>query len=171
MKTKLIHLDALLLGGMNFYGDPFSIKAGWDSENEIGKTWQRFIKFINENPHRSYSSGKQVMYEVHIFGPEAEKKGYYEIFVGEEINTSRLPFLLSTKFIPASDYLRVTLCGTEMKDDWYKTLDTDILPGKGLKRKFPYFIEAYDERFKGMDKMDESVLEVYIPVEKKDEHV
>jgi predicted transcriptional regulator YdeE len=171
METNLVRLDALLLGGMNFYGDPFSTKAGWDSENEIGKTWQRFIKFTQENPKRPYSRQKPVFYEIHIFGPETEQKGCYEIFVGEEVKTAELPIFLSAKFIAASDYLKITLYGKEMVDDWCNMLDTKILPSHGLKRKASYLIEAYDERFHGMDRLDESVLDVYIPVEKEDEYI
>lgn len=167
MKTEFVSLDSLLLGGVSFYGDPFSIKSGWDIENEIGKTCNRFINFITENPERIYSSHRQYLYEVHIYGSETESKGYFEVFVGEEMNTARLPITLCTKFIAASDYLKVTLNGTEITGDWSKTLDTEILPSTGFKRNSTYIIQAYDERFKGVDNIEDSVLDVYIPVEKK----
>lgn len=170
MKTELAYLDSMLLGGVDFYGDPISAKGGWDAENEIGKTWQRFSAFITENPERPYSYNKPFFYEVHIYGSETEKKGYFEVFVGEEVNTAQLPVALSTKFIPASDYLKITLYGKEVTGDWWLKLDTEIIPASGLKRKSAYLIEAYDERFKGMDKIEDSILDVYIPVEKNYEH-
>ena len=77
MKTTLVRLDALLLGGVGFYGDPFSLKGGWDSDNEIGRTCRRFGEFINANPDRPYSKNKPVFYEVHIYGGENGRKGIF----------------------------------------------------------------------------------------------
>jgi predicted transcriptional regulator YdeE len=166
METKLVSLHPLLLGGLCFYGDPISAKGGWDSENEIGKTWSRFSEFLRENPDRPYSSHGGTMYEIHIYGIETRSKGYFEVFVGEEVNTAQLPIALSTKFIPASDYLKITLNGNEITGDWWHELDTKIMPSSGSKRNFAYLIQAYDEKFKGMDKIEDSILDVYIPVEK-----
>jgi predicted transcriptional regulator YdeE len=165
MKTELIHLNSLLLGGVSFFGDPFSRKGSWDSENEIGKTWSRFMGHITENSERPYSRNKPYLYEIHIYGSETAAKGYFEVFVGEEVNTAKLPFSLSSKFFPESDYLKVTLYGQEITSDWCQTFDTDIIPECGVKRNASFIIQAYDERFKGMDHLDDSVLDVYIPVE------
>ena len=52
MKAELVRLGPLLLGGVGFYGDPFTRKSGWDSDNEIGGTWQRYSEFLSENPER-----------------------------------------------------------------------------------------------------------------------
>lgn len=164
MKTELIHLNSLQLGGVSFYGDPFSRKGGWDSENEIGKTWSRFICHITENPERSYSCNAPYMYEIHIYGSEMAAKGYFEVFVGEEVNTAKLPFSLSAKFFPESDYLKVTLYGQEITSDWWQMLDTDLISECGVKRNAPFIIQAYDERFKGMDHLEGSMLDIYIPV-------
>lgn len=166
MKTELVSLDSLLLGGVGFYGDPISAKGGWDSENEIGKTWDRFIRHITDNPERPYSCNGRTMYEVHIYGGETASKGYFEVFVGEEVNTAQLPVTLGSKYIPASRYLKITLNGKEVTGDWWQKLDTDIIPCIGVKRNSVYIIQAYDERFQGMDKIDDSILDVYIPVEK-----
>ena len=167
MKTELISLGSLLLGGVSFYGDPISTKGGWDTENEIGKTWNRFMEFISVNTERPYSLHKKFMYEVHVYGGETAVKGYFEVFVGEEINTVQLPVALGSKFIPASDYMRITLSGKEITGDWWKKLDTEIIPSNGVVRNPVYIIQAYDERFKGMDKIEDSILDVFIPIEKK----
>lgn len=165
MKTELIHLDSLLLGGVGFYGDPFSRKGGWDSENEIGKTWSRYMDHITKYPERSYSCNSPYLYEIHLYGSETAAKGYFEVFVGEEVNTAKLPFSLSSKFFPESDYLKVTLYGQEITGDWMQKLETDIIPGRGVRRNASFIIQAYDTRFKGMDHLDDSVLDTYIPVE------
>lgn len=165
MKKELTVLGPLLLGGVGFYGDPLSTKGGWDAENEIGKTWDRFMSHMNENPERPYSLSKPFLYEVHIYGDETEQKGYFEVFVGEEVGTSELPIGLVSKFIPEAEYLKVTLCGNEITGDWWQELDTKILPEAGRRRSGAYIIEAYDERFKGMDCLEESILDIFIPVE------
>lgn len=165
MKTELVSLDSMLLGGVSFYGDPISTKGGWDSENEIGKTWNRFIDYMTENPERPYSCNKPYRYEIHIYGSETESKGYFEVFVGEEVNTAQLPVTLCLKFIPKSNYLKLTLYGPEITGDWWLKLESDIIPAEGVKRNSSYIIQSYDERFKGMDKICDSVLDVYIPVE------
>ncbi len=165
MKTELIHLRSFLLGGVSFYGDPFSRRVGWDSENEIGKTWSRFMEYITENPERPYSCHKPNLYEIHIYGNETAAKGCFEVFVGEEVNAAQLPYSLSAKFFPESDYLKVTLYGQEIAGDWFQTLDTDIIPACGVRRNASYMIQAYDERFKVMDHLDDSILDMYIPLE------
>jgi predicted transcriptional regulator YdeE len=106
------------------------------------------------------------MYEVHIYGIETRSKGYFEVFVGEEVNTAQLPVTLNSKFIPAADYLKITLVGKEITGDWWHKLDTEIMSPSGPKRNSAYLIQAYDERFKGMDRIEDSILDVYIPIEK-----
>ena len=165
MKTEMIHMDSMLLGGAVFYGDPISIKGSWDSENEIGKTCNRFMEYISQNPERPYSCNKPYIYEVHIYGNETASKGYFEVFVGEEVNSAKLPVSLSSKFFPETDYLKITLYGNEIISDWWKELDSDILPANCAKRNASFIIQAYDERFKGMDNIRDSIMDVYIPVQ------
>lgn len=166
MKIDLVKLDCLLLGGMSFYGDPFSIKSGWEEENEIGKTWKRFTEFIAENPERQYSTQGSYLYEVHVYNQETPTKGYFEVFVGEEVNTQKLPIVLSSKFIDTSDYLKITLTGKEIISDWWLKLDTEIIPNRNLRRNHDYIIQAYDERFKGMVNIEDSEIDAFIPVER-----
>lgn len=164
MITELVHLRSMLLGGVSFYGDPFSRKGGWDSENEIGKTCDRYLSYIATNPERPYSSGREAMYEVHVYGEETASKGYFEVFVGEEVTGAQLPIALSAKQLPESDYLKITLTGQEITGDWWQTLDTELLPAFHAARSAPYIVQAYDHRFKGMDQLDDSVMDAYIPV-------
>lgn len=164
MKTELVHLRSMLLGGVSFYGDPFSRKGGWDAENEIGKTCDRFLTYIAANPERPYSRNQETVYEVHVYGEETASKGYFEVFVGEEVTGSQLPVELNAKQFPESDYIKITLSGQEITGDWWQTLDTDILPAFNARRQLPYIIQAYDSRFKGMDQLDGSVMDAYIPV-------
>jgi predicted transcriptional regulator YdeE len=166
MKAELVRLGPLLLGGVDFYGDPFTRKGGWDSDNEIGNTWRRFSEFISENSERTYSAGKNRFYEAHIYGGATAQKGYFEVFIGEEVTTAELPFSFGTKFFGATDYLKVTLTGQEITGDWWKTLETEILPAHDVRSNREYILQAYDERFLGMDRIGESEIDVYVPVQK-----
>lgn len=166
MKIDLVNLESLLLGGMSFYGDPISTKGGWEEENEIGKTWKRFMEFINENPVRPYSVQGSYMYEVHIYNQETPTKGYFEVVVGEEVNTKELPIAIGSKFIASSDYLKITLVGKEIISDWCQKLDTEIITSRNLRRNYNYIIQAYDERFRGMNNIADSEIDVFIPVER-----
>lgn len=166
MKIELVELDCLLLGGMSFYGDPLSTKGGWEEENEIGKTWKRFSNYITKNPERQYSSQGTYLYEIHVYSQETPTKGYFEVFVGEEVNTHKLPIVLSSKFIDSSDYLKITLTGKEIVSDWWLKLETEIIPNRNLRRKYDYIIQAYDERFKGMNNIEDSEIDAFIPVER-----
>lgn len=166
MKTELVHLDSILLGGFSFYGDPISTKGGWDTENEIGKTFSRFTKHWTEHPERAYSAGINRVYEVHIYGPETPTHGFFEVFVGEEVTTSQLPIKLNSKFIEAADYLKLTLSGEEIVSDWYFNITKNILPPLGVRARNNYLLQVYDERFKSMEQIGVSIMEAYLPVER-----
>ena len=104
------------------------------------------------------------MYEIHVYGEETASKGYFEVFVGEEVTGEPLPVALSMKLLPESDYIKITLSGQEITGNWWQTLDTDILPAFHAKRHLSYIIQAYDSRFKGMDQLEGSVMDAYVPV-------
>jgi predicted transcriptional regulator YdeE len=166
MKTELVHLGGLLLGGVSFFGDPFRRKGGWDSDNEIGNTCRRYGDIIAGYPELVKPGHRRIFYEVHIYGRETPDKGYFEVFAGEEVATAELPMELLTKYIPASDYLKVTLTGKEITEDWWKKIEEEQLPKQCVVKNDTYIIQAYDERFKGMDQIDASEMDAYIPVSK-----
>lgn len=166
MEIELVELDAMLLGGMSFYGDPLSTKGGWDEENEIGRTWKRFMEYINCNQDRSYTIHESCFYELHIYNENTPKNGHFQVFVGEKVNTGELPVQLDSKYIPSSQYLKITLRGKEIISDWWYEIEKEIIPSRNLRRNYQYIIQAYDHRFKGMDKINDSELDAYIPVER-----
>jgi hypothetical protein len=134
MKTELVHLNGMLVGGVSFYGDPFRMKGGWDSDNEIGNTCRRYGEIIAAYPELIKPNRQRVFYEIHIYGRETAEKGYFEVFAGEEVKTAELPVDLVSKYLPASDCLKVTLAGWEIREDWWKRLDEELLPEFGVIR-------------------------------------
>lgn len=167
MQPIICKKQQLILVGMNFYGDPFDSRAGWDDENEIGHLWERFNKFLSS--HQSKAIGEPPpFYEVHIYTDETNEKGKFEIFVGVEADLENLkifPVELSVKVLPGTQYAIFTFKGEEITSDWEKSLQ-DWLTTSGYKNPYSYNFQYYDERFKGMDRIAESILDVYVPVVK-----
>jgi predicted transcriptional regulator YdeE len=155
---------------MSFYGDPFGTASAWDEENEIGALWKRFMAFMAARPGaipgRAGDSGP--WYEVHVKGPEAARTGRFEVFVGVEAvsaaSLSGLPPLLSAKSLPEAEQAVLTLKGEEISADWEAELYRIIIPGMGREADESICVDVYDERFKGMDRLSESELEIWIPL-------
>ena len=152
--------------GMSFYGDPFNTYGGWDGENEIGRVWSRFMKFMEANATKIENITKSgVFYEVHIYDEETIAKGVFEVFVGVRVNKIKdIPVELLVKTLPASEYAVFTFKGTAISSDWYLSIDQWVATA-GYRRVPSFMFQYYDERFKGVDNIAASVLDVYVSVE------
>jgi predicted transcriptional regulator YdeE len=75
-----------------------------------------------------------------------------------------VPLELTVKILPPAAYAIIALEGQQIISDWYKMAFAEWLPGAGYEGEHSHIIQRYDERFKGLDPIDDSVLEVYIPV-------
>jgi predicted transcriptional regulator YdeE len=166
MDVRVVEQDQMLLVGLSFFGDPFKSSAGWTEENEIGRLWVRFMAFLEKQGERiKHIKENEVSYEVHIEHVETEEKGEYEVFVGLEVaQLEDVPLELLVKVLPPTTYAVFTLAGEEIASDWHQMIHQDWLPESGYRIAYDYAIERYDQRFKGLDRIAESVLEVYIPV-------
>ena len=166
MEVKIVEKDQMLLVGLSFFGDPFKSSAGWTEENEIGRLWVRFMAFLEDQGARiQYIVGHEVSYEVHLEHDETQEKGEYEVFVGLEVTQLQdVPIELLVKVLPPTAYAVFTLEGEEITSDWYQMIHRDWLPESGYRIAHDYAVERYDSRFKGLDRIAESILEVYIPV-------
>ncbi len=93
-----------------------------------------------------------------------ERTGEYEIFVGVEVDRlENVPVRLSIKILPPTKYAVFTLAGQEIVADWSAEMQA-WLTRTGYQRAYAYGFQYYDERFKGMEQIDESVLDMYVPV-------
>lgn len=154
---------------MSFYGDPFDTHAGWDEDNQIGLLWKRLFAFLQKDVIFSSLSQSSAWYEVHIQSEETKVKGAFEVFVGVEIDLRRLseiPPQLLVKNLPSTQYAIFTFEGEEISSDWGKILER-WMSGSEYQSSGTYNFQYYDERFKGLDRISESVLDVYIPIKKK----
>lgn len=165
MQPFCIDKPEILLVGMSFYGDPFEVNDPWSEENQIGRTWKRLIAYLDQHSDSIlHRSAPDVFYEVHIYGDETSTNGQFEIFAGMPVERlERVPVELLIKVLPAGKYAVFTLQGEEILSDWENTIDR-WLNEAGLERSLSYSFQYYDARFKGLDRVNESILDVYLPV-------
>jgi len=175
MQPQLIHKPAILLVGMSFYGDPFDTRGEWMEENQIGRTWKRFMAYMAQHgqaiqhpvaPGVAAPGGtaRGKAYDVHIYGAETLTLVSFEVFVGLEVERlENVPLELLVKVLPATQYAVFTLQGEAIFSDWTMHIDR-WLTQAGFERAHPYSVQYYDERFKGLDRIAESSLDVWMPV-------
>ena len=155
--------------GMSFYGDPFDTHTGWDEDNQIGRLWKRFGGYLSRHPE-IFSEEKEtcISYEVHIYNEETRDKGLFEVFVGVEIQFEDIrnaPVELSIKTLPDTQYAIFTFQGEQINSDWENILQ-NWLQTSGFQNPFSFNFQFYDERFKGVANLEESALDVYLPIQK-----
>lgn len=166
MKAAITEQPTRLLAGFDFFGDPFRSHGGWSADNEIGRLWQRWGEYwysvgMGELPIKDPTA----CYEFHIYHPETLQTGEFEIFVGVEVTQlADLPLAVVGKTLPGGRYAVFTLAGEEIASDWIWELDHAWLPKLGVQRLTTFSVQRYDERFKSVENLSESELEVYIPL-------
>jgi AraC family transcriptional regulator len=166
MEPKIIEKGQMILVGLSFYGDPFEASAGWMEENEIGRLWNRFMTLLADQGQRiKHVKGDHVAYEVHIESEETAKTGNHEVFVGVEVaQLEDTPVELLVKVLPSTTYAVFTFRGNQITSDWSRTIYHEWMPVSSYQVAYRYGIQLYDQRFKGLDNLDESELDVYVPV-------
>jgi predicted transcriptional regulator YdeE len=172
MNPKIIEGAPIILAGLSFFGDPFASKDPWSEENEIGLLWQRMMSFMGQKGAdlKRIISEEGVFYEVHIYHPDTKKTGEFEVYVGAEINQiGELPVEMVIKILPSTSYAVFSLEGKQIESDWPHMIYQDWMPQAGYRSAFPFSFQYYDRRFKGLDKLDESVIDVYVPIIKTPE--
>jgi predicted transcriptional regulator YdeE len=166
METKIVERGRLALAGLCFFGDPFKSSAGWTEENEIGRVWKRFMAYCEQHPGRLQPACPGVFYELHVYHEESKRIGEFEVFVGMPVDLPRdMPVELSLKILPPAAYAVFTLEGQQIVSDWPKLIDAWMAEA-GYQLAHPFHFQYYDERFKGLDRVAESQLDVYVPVVK-----
>ena len=168
MEPTLVEKPQITLVGLSFFGNPFAVSGGWTEENEIGRLWNRFMAYLTQHPGRiKHVLPENVSYEVHIEHEETRNTGEYEVFTGLEVTALEdVPVELSVKILPPVTYAVFTLRGQQIVSDWEKTIVSEWMSRSGYQSPYRYGFQLYDERFKGIQNIDESILDVYVPVTK-----
>jgi predicted transcriptional regulator YdeE len=166
MDVKILTSQEFLVVGMSFYGDPVSQVSGWSEDNEIGILWKRFLAFNSKNDAAiKHRVDPDALLEIHIYTKETTEKGVFEVFVGAMVdNLEDVPVECVVKILPATQYAVFTLKGKQITSDWGRMIYHDWMPSSGYCQSHEYVIQYYDQRFKGLDKIEESMLDAYVPV-------
>ena len=167
MEPKIITCEQLNLVGFSFYGDPFRLSPGWTEENEIGRLWVRFMAYADQHREQmaSFVVKPGITYEVHIYNDETMTTGLFEVFVGIELaDTAQAPLDTVIKVLPATKYAVFTLRGQEIVSDWWQPIYQGWLPSSDFELAHDFHIQYHDGSFKGFDRLDESSLDIYVPV-------
>lgn len=167
MQPEIQAFPRRYLAGLNIFGNPFQQHSGWMEENEIGRLWQRYMAYMHQHGQDLPAAAEPgVAYEIHIDHPDTAERGEFEVFVGHLIqDPGEIPAILSVKVLPASLYAVFTLAGEQIVSDWGMEIIDRWLNGSGYSSNFDFNYQRYDERFKGLDRLQECVLEVHVPVE------
>jgi predicted transcriptional regulator YdeE len=166
MEPDVVERGPINLLGFGFFGDPFRISAGWTEENEIGRLWQRFMAYVVDHPSRiQHASASARAFEVHIEHEETARTGEYEVFVGLEVERLEdMPVQLTAKVLPPATYAVFTLQGEQITSDWHSLVIAQWMAKEGYESAHPFGFQRYDERFKGLDQIEDSVLEAWVPI-------
>lgn len=166
VEPMIVERGQILLVGFGFFGDPFATSSGWTEENEIGRLWQRFMTYLEKEGDRiKRVKNREIRYEVHIGHGETDSTGNVEVFVGMEVEgLEDLPVQTLVKILPPTKYAVFTLKGEQITSDWARIIYHEWMPGSGYAEAHRYLFQLYDARFKGLDNVDESELDVYVPV-------
>lgn len=168
---QVVERPPLTLAGMSYFGDPFTSHAGWTEENEIGRLWCRLGRYLE-----SAGAGMPaVTYEVHLQGSESPLTGEFEVFAGYPVPGPGAPALgevaveLATRTLPGGTYVEVELRGADIVAE--NAVLADWFRESGYREGGPFVVMAYDERFLGTDRLDESVVTFLMPVRPADDDV
>ena len=164
-----VNVEFTLLG-LSFFGDPFTSHAGWTEGNEIGRLWVRFLDYMKAADPEALPENElpRVTLECHIITPDSMETGEFEIFVGYKISDlDNVPADLLVKKFQPSTYVVFTSEGEGIMGNFDFDFDGELAK-LGFKRTGPHFIQWYDERFKGLDNLEESQLDWWFPVTRID---
>lgn len=119
-------------------------------------------------PEIKHAAEEDVAYELHLEHPETPQTGEYEVFVGLEVGALEdVPLALCVKILPPATYAVFVLQGEEIVSDWGQKIYEEWMPGAGYESAGAYGLQRYDRRFKGLDRLAESLIEVYVPVRRR----
>jgi AraC family transcriptional regulator len=169
MDPTIIEQDEIKLIGSIFYGNPTHTAKGWDTENEIGKLWTRFMQLMQKTKDKL---GEKIIkpnmnYEVHIDPIFVKEENKWYVFVCKEVKDfSDIPLEMFYKILPKTKYAIFTGKGKDIPKT-NNTIYQDWLPKSQYQEAYSYQIQAYDsERFFGLSD-SKSELDFYIPIKKK----
>lgn len=169
--TGIIGPEKLKFVGMHFFGDLFEKASAWSEENEIGALWRRFGAFWEANPESIPKiKNPGTSYEIHVETEETQTKGLFDVFAGVMVETiESIPLPCVARELPFIRYAVFTAKGEEIVSDWGNFIYREWFPNSGYELAYRYSVLSYDKRFRGMNEIESSEIDVYIPVKPREE--
>lgn len=172
LKIEIIeHKVPMKLLGCIFYGNPFHSVKGWDTENEIGQTWKRFMGLYKKYEDIIVNNivNKKTAYEVHIQPDDYKLTKKFYVFIGTEVKeTKDAPLEMDIKILPPTLYASFTFRGEGMIKGGEFIWGNWLPNSKEYEEAYPYFIQVYEEsRFFGLGN-NESEIDYLVPIKLKE---
>jgi len=170
MDIEIIDKGSLCLLGVDYYGPIESLQ---NDRTPIENLWERFAVFCKNRWYaiEDLVSNEDISFEVHMWNQEElEDTNYFMAFIGVEVeDIIKTPVELVGKIIPGGRYAKATLHGKEIQE-WERLVYEEWLEDSEYQvRLFGVYsldYQRYDEKlFKGIDNLEDSELDVYIPIE------
>ena len=167
--VRITQAASYYLVGMDFYGDPFGRASAWEEENEIGRLFKRFEDFYAPNPVQIKGNlFPQAVFEGHFVSDATRRTGDFDVFVGVLVGElADLPLECVARQLPFTQYAVMTITGEKITSDWHMAIQEQWPPGPEYLLAFDYSLTCYDQRFHGMERLEESAVDVYIPVRRR----
>jgi len=174
MENELIDKEKVYIVGLQHHGSMLDRKD--PIEDQIELLWRSFSDFCQNNWSEIQDKvlNPKLSYEVQRWNEEElEDSGDLYVFVGVEVeDLDYIPLELSGKVIPGGKYLSFKLKGEEIKT-WEEDILQDWFPHDDYWIKsfddYLFHIQCFhEERFKGVENLDDSELTVLVPVEEVD---
>ncbi|NMC60808.1 MAG: GyrI-like domain-containing protein, partial [Candidatus Methanofastidiosa archaeon] len=149
----------------------FLSAKGWDTENEIGQTWKRFMGLYKKYEDIIVNNmvNKKTSYEVHIQPDDYKLTKKFYVFIGAEVKeTKDAPLEMDIKILPPTLYASFTFRGEGMIKGGEFIWGNWLPNSKEYEEAYPYFIQVYEEsRFLGLDN-PESEIDYLVPIKIKE---
>jgi len=177
MDHEVVEKDEIKLVGLNYHGSITEDDVGF--EERVEDMWRRLSEFCMTRWDEIEEKvvNPELSYEVQVWNEEEiTQSGRMDVFVGVETEELKeVPLELVAKVIPSGKYISFKLKGEEIQGwedyllrEWFPESDYWLRPVDDRLFHIQCF---HEEKFKGIDNIEESELEVLVPVEEIDKEL
>ncbi len=174
MDYELIEKENMYFIGFSYRG---TIKENLDQfQNQVDDCWNTLADFcVNRWAHiEDEIIDPKLSYEIQLWNKEElEQNGLLNIFVGLEVkDLETIPIEMTGKLLPKGKYILFNLKGEEIHG-WEDFILQEWLPESNywlrMFNEHLFHVQRFHEdRFKGVENIEESELDILVPVEKVD---
>lgn len=177
MEHEIVEKKEMKLVGLNYHGSITENDVAF--EERVEDMWRRLSEFCMNrwDAIEEKVVDPDISYEIQVWNEEElDQSGRMDIFVGLKTkNLENIPLQFVAKVLPEGKYLSFTLEGEEIQgweeyilQEWFP--ESDYWPRTFGDRLF--HVQCFhEEKFKGVENIEESELEVLIPAMEIDQEL